>query len=106
MTKITIVLATVLLILATEVDAQNVSGQVNGTVGGIGSVASQTTAGVTGSGGSQPYYGVDTSTGSSTGGNIPGGLGLKVGDKVIKLRGAAGVGDDRRNVKAGVGIPF
>jgi len=39
-------------------------------------------------------------------GEVPGGLGVNVGDKVIKFRGAAGVGDDRNDFKAGVGIPF
>ena len=37
---------------------------------------------------------------------LPGGVSVKMGDKVISLRGAVGVGDDRGQFKAGAGIPF
>jgi hypothetical protein len=45
-------------------------------------------------------------TGSAVGGYLPGALGIKAGDRVIELRGAASVGDDRGNFKAALGIPF
>jgi hypothetical protein len=45
-------------------------------------------------------------TGSAVGGHLPGALGIKAGDRVIELRGAASVGDDRGNFKAALGIPF
>jgi len=103
MDRITIALASIFLAFATQAIAQSVPGKVTGAVGGVESVAGQATSGVTGS---QASNGLDLSTGSLAGGDLPGGLGMKVGDKVIKFRGAAGVGDDRGNVKAGVGIPF
>lgn len=103
MNKSTIAFASLFLVFATQAIAQSVTGKVTGAVGGVGSVAGQATTGVTGS---QSSNGLDLSTSSNTGGELPGGLGVKVGDKVIKFRGAAGVGDDRGNVRAGVGIPF
>jgi hypothetical protein len=103
MNKPTIAFASFFLVFATQAMAQSVTGKVTGAVSGAGSVAGQVTTGVAGS---QAYNGLDLSTGSTAGGEIPGGLGVKVGDKEIKLRGAAGVGDNRGSVKAGVGIPF
>ena len=35
-----------------------------------------------------------------------GGVKVKLGDKVINLRGNVGVGDNGGNFKAGVGLPF
>jgi hypothetical protein len=49
--------------------------------------------------------GLDLTTGSLVGGPTPGGLGVRMGDKVIKFRGGVGLGDDR-GAHAGVGIPF
>jgi hypothetical protein len=40
------------------------------------------------------------------GGELPGGVKMKLGDKVIDLRGNVGVGDNGGNFKAGVGLPF
>jgi hypothetical protein len=54
----------------------------------------------------QASGGVGNLGGSMTGGDLPAGFGVKAGDKVIQFRGAVGVGDDRSNVRAGVGIPF
>ena len=102
MYKITIAL-TGLLVLVSEANAQNVPGRVAGTVAGVGSAAGQAAPGLTGS---QSLSGMDLSTNSTAGGDLPGGIGVKVGDKVIKFRGAVGVGEDRGNVKAGVGVPF
>jgi hypothetical protein len=45
-------------------------------------------------------------TGSLAGGELPGGVKMKLGDKVIDLRGNVGVGDNGGNFKAGVGLPF
>ena len=45
-------------------------------------------------------------TGSLLGGELPGGVKMKLGDKVINLRGNVGVGDNGGNFKAGVGLPF
>ncbi len=103
MDKVTIALTGVFLVFATQAMGQSVSGGVAGAVGGV---AGQVTAGVTAGGGSQTSNGLDLSTGSNVGGELPGGFGVKMGDKVVKFRGAVGVGDDRNNVKAGVGVPF
>ena len=103
MNKVTIAFTSMFLVLATQAIAQSVSGQVSGTVAGVGAVAGQATAGVTGS---QAANGLDLSTPATIGGEVPGALGMKVGDKVIKFRGAVGVGEDRSNLKAGVGVPF
>jgi hypothetical protein len=43
---------------------------------------------------------------SLLGGELPGGVKVKLGDKVINLRGNVGVGDNGGNFKAGVGLPF
>jgi hypothetical protein len=91
MKRTIIALASIFLVFATQAIAQTASSRVTEQLGGVGLLPGQVTTGVPG--GSQP-------------GEVPGGLGVKLGDKVIKLRGAAGDGDDRSNFKAGVGIPF
>ena len=101
MDKVTIGLASLILLLAAEADAQSVSSRVTGAVSGVGSVAVDATTG--GAPAADPYR---VSPGSAAGGDLSGGVGMKVGEKVIKFRGAVGVGDDRGNVKAGVGVPF
>jgi hypothetical protein len=81
------------LVFATQATAQTASSRVTQQLGGVGLLPGQVTTGV--SGGSQLPGDHDSD-----------GLGVKVGDKVIKFRGAAGVGDDRNDFKAGLGIPF
>ena len=100
---ITIAIAT--LVIANAANAQSVSGRVTATVGELGSVAGQTTAG-TGPSGSQSPGSSNLPTGSLVGGELPGGVKMKLGDKVIDLRGNVGVGDNGGNFKAGVGLPF
>ncbi len=110
MDKVTIALAGLFLVFAARADAQSISNRVTGVTSGAASVVGGATAGVTGLSGPQTS-GVanpinDSSTGSTTGGVLGGAFGIKAGDKVIQFRGAATVGDDRGNFKAGVGIPF
>ena len=106
MIKVAIFFTSIVLMVGPQASAQSVSGRVTGTAGGVGSVAGQTTAGVAGASGSQGFGGADFSPGSMLGGDLPGGYGVKVGDKLIKLRGDIGVGADRSNFRAGVGVPF
>src|SRR5262245_50731032 len=106
MQKTAIALASMLLMFAVPANAHNLSSRVTGTVGGVGSTANGATAGVTGIGGSQSSGSAAISSGTMSGGDLPGGFGVKAGDKVIQFRGAVGVGDDRSNFRAGVGIPF
>jgi hypothetical protein len=105
MKTLTIGLAGMLLSLAAQANAQSLSGRVTGAVGGVGSTVGGA-AGSSGLGGAQASGGVGNLGGSMTGGDLPAGFGVKAGDKVIQFRGAVGVGDDRSNVRAGVGIPF
>ena len=91
MKRAIIALASILSIFATQAVAQTASRRVTEQLGGVGLLPGQVTTGV---------------PGGSQAGEVPSGLGVKVGDKVIKFRGAAGVGDDRNNFKAGLGIPF
>ena len=72
-------------------------GGATSTIGGGGSP-------VTGSRMGNPYSVLNES--ANTGGDVSGGLGLKVGDQLIKFRGAVGVGEDRRDFRAGAAIPF
>jgi hypothetical protein len=109
MNRIVFGIAGTFLLLATNAEAQNVSNRVTGTVGGVGSVAGG--AGSAASAAGSPTASITnpgngTLPGSATGGNLPGALGFKAGNRVIEFRGAAGVGDDRGNVKAVLGIPF
>jgi hypothetical protein len=103
MNKVTIALATTFLVFATQAMGQGVPGKVGDAVNGVGAAASQAASGVAGGGLSN---GFDLSAGSNVGGEVPGGLGVKMGKKVIQLRGAVGVGDNSSNAKAGIGIPF
>ena len=103
------ILATSLFLMLTSgASAQSVSARVTGVASGAGSVAGQATTGVTGSAGylGQGSNGASYSSGSVLGGDLPGGYAVKLGDKVIKLRGDIGVGSDSSNFRAGVGIPF
>jgi hypothetical protein len=105
MNKITLGIVFVCLMFDASADAQSISNRATATVNGVGSVGGGPTAGLAGtSGGSQTSS--PTNPASSVGGNLPGALGIKAGNRIIELRGAASVGDDRGNVKAGVGIPF
>jgi len=108
MDKVTIGLAGLLLVFAGEAYAQGVTSRVTGTVGAVGSIA----GGVASPGasasqaGSLANPGTGPVSGSTIGGALPGALEFKAGDKMIQFRGAAGVGDDKGNFKAGLGIPF
>jgi hypothetical protein len=100
-----ITIAITILVMANAANAQSVSGRVTGTVGEVGSVTGQATAGA-GPSGSQSPGSSNLPTGSLVGGELPGGVKMKLGDKVIDLRGNVGVGDNGGNFKAGVGLPF
>jgi hypothetical protein len=107
MNKVTVGMTFIYLTFAAHADAQTVSSRVTGTASGVGSVASGATTGLSGaSGGSQTSSITNPTNSPAVGGNLPGALGIKAGNRTIELRGAASVGDDRGNVKAGVGIPF
>ena len=107
-TVIRIGLTSVVLLSAAQAGAQGVSSRVTGPVGSAGAAASVAGA-LAGSGtnalGGAPGAGF-TDPNSPAGGYLSGGYGVKVGDQVVKFRGAVGVGDDRSNFKAGAAIPF
>jgi hypothetical protein len=98
-------IAVATLVVTSAANAQSVSGRVSGTVGELGVVSGQATAGAGPSGSQSPGSG-NLPTGSLGGGELPGGVKMKLGDKVIDLRGNVGVGDNGGNFKAGVGLPF
>jgi hypothetical protein len=100
-----VVIASAILVFASAADAQSVSGRVNGTVGEVGSVSGQATVAV-GPTGSPAPGSLNLPNSSLLGGELPGGVKMKLGDKVIDLRGNVGVGDNGGNFKAGVGLPF
>jgi hypothetical protein len=101
-----IAIACAVFAFASAANAQSVSGRVTGTVGEVGSIAGQANAGSGPSG--SPTVGSSSSlpNGSLLGGELPGGVKMKLGDKMIDLRGNLGVGDNGGNFKAGVGLPF
>ncbi len=103
MKKLTIALLGTCVFMAAA-NAQSVPGRVSGTVSGLEGTAGQATSTSGASSGSQAMSGLSNS--STLGGGLPGGYKMKFGDKVIDFRGAVGVGDDRRNFSAGVGLPF
>ncbi|MBO0717822.1 MAG: hypothetical protein J2P55_10875 [Rhizobiales bacterium] len=105
MKRIAVMIASVAFIFANAANAQSVSGRVTGTVGEVGSVAGQAAVGA-GPGGSQASGNTSPPNGTLLGGELPGGVKMKLGDKVINLRGNVGVGDNGGNFKAGVGLPF
>ena len=100
-----VIFATAIFAFASEANAQSVSGRVTGTVGEVGSVAGQATGGA-GAAGSQTPSSTSPPNSSVLGGELPGGVKMKLGDKMIDLRGNVGVGDNGGNFKAGVGLPF
>jgi hypothetical protein len=109
MSRMTIGLASLLVLCAAQANGQSVSGRVTGAVGSVGSTVGGATGGagaVAGTSGGIGNLGGAMTGGTMSGGDLPGGFGVKAGDKVIQFRGAVGVGDDRSNFKAGVGIPF
>src|SRR5262249_18171353 len=105
MKSIGIAIAGALFVFASAANGQSVSGRVTGAVGEIGSVAGQAAVG-TGPTGSQAPGSSNLPNSSVLGGELPGGVKMKLGDKVIDLRGNVGVGDSGSNFKAGVGLPF
>jgi hypothetical protein len=105
MKRIGIVIANIAFIFASAANAQSVSGRVTSTVGEVGSIAGQAAVGA-GPSGSQASGSTNLPNSSFLGGELPGGVKVKLGDKVISLRGNVGVGDNGDNFKAGVGLPF
>ncbi len=104
MKRIGVVIWCVAFVFASEASAQSVSGRVTGTVGEVGSVAGQANVSSGPTGSQAP--GSNLPNGSLLGGELPGGVKMKLGDKLINLRGNVGVGDNGGNFKAGVGLPF
>jgi len=99
-------IAAVVFVFASAANAQSVSGRVTGAVGEVGSVAGQTGVGPALSGPQAPGSS-NLPNSSFLGGELPGGVNkMKLGDKVIDLRGNVGVGDNGGNFTAGVGLPF
>jgi hypothetical protein len=105
MKRIGLVIASVAFVFASAANAQSVSGRVTGTVGEAGAGAGQAAAGA-GLTGSQAPSSSNPSNSSLLGGELPAGVKMKLGDKVINLPGNVGVGDNGGNFKAGVGLPF
>jgi len=103
MKRIGLVIASVAFVFASAANAQSVSGRVTGTVGEAVAGAGQAGAGLSGS---QAPSSSNSSNSSLLGGELPAGVKMKLGDKVINLRGNVGVGDNGGNFKAGVGLPF
>jgi hypothetical protein len=104
--RIGLLSAGAVLVFASAANAQNVSGRVSGAVGETGSVAGQATMGSSGPSGSPAAGSSSLPNSSVLGGELPGGVKMKLGDKVIDLRGNVGLGDNGGNFKAGVGLPF
>jgi hypothetical protein len=107
MHRIAIGVTSIVLVFGAGAYAQNVTSRVTGAVGTVGSVAGGAPAsalGASGSGLGNPVS--DLPGNSQVGGVLPGAFGIKAGDRVIQFRGAASVGEDRNNFKAGLGIPF
>lgn len=107
------VTSAVLLLFAASAHAQNVSGGATGAAGAaVGGVTGGVTSGLGGAAGpgaANPYSALNDPIlpdSSNTGGDVSGGLGVKVGDRLIKFRGAVGVGQDRSDFKAGAAIPL
>lgn len=101
------VLASLALVVAAEAYAQSVSGKVNSAVGG----ATGSVTGGSSGGGSNPFSALNTGGGGSgsvgPGGEAGGGVGVRVGDKTVILKGAVGVEDGRSGAfRAGAGVPF
>jgi hypothetical protein len=105
MKRVGLIVTSVAFVFASAANGQSVSGRVTGTVGEVGSVAGQAAGGV-GPSGSQAPGSANLPNGSMLGGELPGGVKMKLGDKAINLRGNVGVGDNGGNFKAGVGLPF
>jgi len=97
MKRIGLVIASVAFVFSSAANAQSVSGRVTGTVGEAGAGA--------GLSGSQAPSSSNPSNSSLLGGELPAGVKMKLGDKVINLPGNVGVGDNGGNFKAGVGLP-
>jgi len=104
MTRLIWVTASVLALLATGANAQSVSRTVSGATSTVTNGVSSATSG----GSSSNPYAVlaDPISSPSAGGELPGALGMKVGNKTIQLRGAVGVESNNTGFKAGAGIPF
>jgi hypothetical protein len=106
MDKIPIALACVALAFVFEANAQSVP-KVTGAVGGVaGSVAGGAPSGGLSMTSPSAVGTPGNPLGTGMGGDLPGALKFKAGDRTLQLRGSAGVGDDRGNIKAGLGIPF
>ena len=108
----TVLWTSILLLATTGVDAQSITNRVTGTVAGVGSVGAGTAAGVgspasQSAGAANPFSALNESySGSSTGGELPGAYGTKIGGRDVQFRGAVGVGSDSSAFKAGAGIRF
>jgi hypothetical protein len=105
MKRIAVMIASAAFVFTNTANAQSVSGRVTGTVGEVGSVTGQAGVGA-GSSESQAPASTNLPNSSVLGGELPGGVKMKLGDKVIDFRGNVGVGDNGGNFKAGVGLPF
>lgn len=94
------------LLFITGAHAQSVPSRVTGAAGGVTGAASGLGSAA---GAANPFSALDTSSGGSLGpgGEAGGGLGVRVGDKTVILKGAVGVEDGRSGAfRAGAGVPF
>ena len=109
MGKIATALTLVIGLAATQASAQAVS-KVTGAAGSVtgGGGMASSGLGVTSNNMASPSSSAPGGlpTGSAVGGSLPGAIDFKAAGRTMQFRGAAGVGDDRGNFKAGLGIPF
>ena len=96
-----------ILVSLASTHAQSV-GKVTGIVGATaGSAAASVGVSAGASGGGADLSGLGNAlAGPTYSGELPGRMGVKMGDKVIQFRGAVGFGDQQNNYKIGAGIPF
>ena len=108
MNKLTIAGAMASLLMCADASAQSVSSRVTGAVGGVTAGVSATAGSpASGSAGGAPDFSALNSTpGSSAGGDWNGGTRARIGGKDITLRGAVASEGGSGAFKAGAGIPF
>ena len=93
-----------LVVTATAANAQAVTSRVTGAVGGTTAAVGATAGAVTG--GAPDFSALNTTPGSSAGGDWNGGTRARIGGKDITIRGAVASEGGNGAFKAGAGIGF
>ena len=106
MNKLTIAGAMASLLICADASAQSVSSRVTGAVGGITAGVGATTGTGTSATGGTDFSALNSTPGSSAGGDWNGGTRARIGGKDITLRGAVASEGGSGAFKAGAGIPF